>query len=201
MLFRFITLFAIALISVSVLVVSLSRSVTSQEKTNTREKVIEKLFFEEGSPVSVELTFAGDSVKFGDKFTGSEDWLRHICISLENHYPKPIIFAELSFDFPQTQATGNIMAFPISFGRNPRARISSAESKRLEPEGSAEIRLSEDDYSHLKMFLERRHPIASLTQARLRIDIIHFEDGAIWSDGWMRPDPNIPNRLIPIKDQ
>lgn len=199
---RYIGVFAITLISIFVLVLLPNRgAVGIQREANANEKVIERQFFEEGSPVAIELTLGGKSLKFGEKFSDDEDWLSHLCIRLKNLHSTSLVFARLYLSFPETRATGNVMAFPLSFGRNPRAPIDLGEPKRLAPEKTAEIRLSQEEYSHLKGFLERRHAMASITHSGLQIEEIQFVDGSIWINGsWMHQDPNNPNRLIPIQN-
>jgi hypothetical protein len=170
-----------------------------QDTSRIKEKVIQKLYLEDSPVVVVDLKVSGKSHKLGDKFDDDENWLNHFSLRLKNVSPKPIIFIELYLDFPETKATGNVMAFPIRFGINPRARVPFGEAKRLAPQETVDIALSQVDYSKLKTFLEQRHPIASINKASIRITEVYFADGAIWSNGsWVRPDPNNLNRLIPV---
>lgn len=196
---RYLGGLAITLVSVFMLALLPNKGVVGiQREPNANEKVIERQFFEERSPVAVELTHAGKPLKFGEKFSADQDWLTHVCIRLKNLHPTPLIFARLYLSFPQTQATGNVMAFPLSFGRNPRALTDMGEPRRLDPEDTVELHLSQKEFSDLKTFLERRHSMASITEVRIGIDEFEFEDGSIWSGTWMRQDPNNLNRLIPI---
>jgi len=91
------------------------------------------------------------------------------------------------------------MAYPLWFGRNPRARVVAGDPKRLGPQDTAEIALSEDEYTKLKTFLEQRHPIGSISKTSIRITQVVFEDGLIWLNGsWVRSDPNNPSKFIPV---
>jgi len=170
----------------------------AQKTSGIKERVIEKLYLDDSPVVVADLKVSGKIVKFGDKFDEDKDWLRHLSIKVKNNFSKPITFVQLDLDFPETKATGNIMAFPIWFGRNPRARVLFGEPKTLVPQETADIALSEDDYIKLTTFLEQRHPIESISKVSIRITEVVFEDGLIWLNGsWVRPDPSNPNKFIP----
>jgi hypothetical protein len=192
------SLFTLA--SLIVLALALNTWVTGvQKKPNPKERVVEKLYAEDSPVVVADVTVSGKTHKLGERFDRDGDWLIDLSLNLKNVSEKPITFVGLDLDFPETKATGNIMAFPIRFGRNPRARGVGGEPKRLAPDETVSVALSPSDNSDLKTFLEQRHSIASIHKAVVRITEVHFEDGAIWINGsWVRPDPNNLNRLIPV---
>ena len=192
------SLFTLA--SVIVLALALNTWVTGvQKKPNPKERVVEKLYAEDSPVVIADVTVSDKTHKLGERFERDGDWLINLSLNLKNVSGRPITFVGLDLDFPETKATGNIMAFPIRFGRNPRARSVVGEAKRLAPDDTVNVALSESDKADLKTFVEQRHSIASLHRVVVRVTEVHFEDGAIWINGsWLRPDPNNLNRLIPV---
>jgi hypothetical protein len=165
----------------------------------TEKKIVDDLYPPDTPVVVAAVKVSGRSIKLGEGFDDDDDWLSHLSLKLKNVSDKTVVFVALDFDFPETKATGNVMAFPLQWGRNPRARVPFGESKRMRPQESSDLALSQDEYQRLERFLVQRHSIGSIHRANIRITTIYFEDGSIWSNGsWVHPDPNNPNRLIPI---
>jgi hypothetical protein len=170
-----------------------------QGASRAQDKVVEALYPPDTPVEVVNIKVMEKLLKLGDKFDGDEEWLHHLSLKLKNVSGKYIVFVGMYLDFPETKATGNVMAFPLSYGRNPRASVSLSEPKRLAPGEITDVAFSEQDYTKLKSFVEQRHSMGSIHKAKLRITDIYFEDGTIWNNGsLMRPDPNNPHRLIPV---
>jgi hypothetical protein len=155
------------------------------------------------SPIEIpSIDVKGKSIKLGEKFDGREDWLNGLSLKIKNVSDKVVVYVGLYLDFPETKATGNIMSFPLSFGQNPISPMISGESQRLLPNEIVSLSLSAQEYTHLKNFIERRQRFSNIRKADVRLTIIAFEDGSVWSNGsWMRRDPDNPHRLIPIENQ
>lgn len=122
-------------------------------------------------------------------------------MKVKNISNKPITYIGMYYDFPETKATGNIMAFPLRYGQNLRVPPSYGEPKRLLPGETADVTLSNEQYGRLKSFLETRHLIADIHKASIRLVDVDLADGTIWDGGdQYRIDPNNPHKLIPTQD-
>lgn len=172
----------------------------SQQTGQVKNKVVEALYPPD-APVQVEeLTVSGKFIKLGDKFEADESWLSHLSLKIKNKASKTVVRIKMDLFFPETKASGNMMAFPISFGQDPLA--GSGSPTRLTAGDATDISLSENEYARLKNFIERRHSVGSIHKVTLQINTIYFEDGTIWSYGsWVRRDPTNPSRLIPVENQ
>jgi hypothetical protein len=86
----------------------------------------------------------------------------------------------LNLDFPETLETGNIMAFPLSYGQHqlsPSQIVGRKEDKPVPPGQSFDIGLDEKRYADLKRFLDSRQGANSLTRTKLGIASIYYNDG------------------------
>jgi hypothetical protein len=172
----------------------------SKEPGQAKEKVIEAPRPPD-APVQIdELKVSGKSIKVADKFEADESWLSHLSLKLKNKSSKTVVGIQMDLFFPETKATGNMMAFPLKFGQEPLA--GSGSPPRLTSGDTTEIALSQNEYAKLKNFIERRHSIGSINKVTVQVNTIYFEDGTIWSYGsWVRRDSANPLRLIPVENQ
>jgi hypothetical protein len=138
------------------------------------------------------VTAAGKDIKFNESFTDGPEWLKHLSFTLRNTYSKPITHVSLYLYFPETRITGNIMMYPLKFGKSKRARLNLEESEEsLAPGDEATVKFSLNRQSQLKEFLERRHAIDSLHKVMVQVAEVEFADGTYWFGGsWFRIDPN-----------
>ncbi|OLE51949.1 MAG: hypothetical protein AUG51_20355 [Acidobacteria bacterium 13_1_20CM_3_53_8] len=193
------TRFCIILICLVVVGVSLRAS--SSYSAQVQDRIVEHTPFPHEPIQIVGASVSGKHFRLNERIDEDENWLKKLAITVKNVSPKTIIFINMYYDFPETKATGNIMAFPITYGRNPQAAINSGEAKRLLPGEAADLTLTDEQYAKLKEFLERRHPISTIKRASMRLTDVYFDDGTIWSNGsFYRIDPNNPHKLIPIEN-
>jgi hypothetical protein len=165
----------------------------------SNEKEIKKLTFD-NEPV--ELLALGNSqraIKLSEKFTQDTDWLKEFNVKFKNKSAKAITYLKIDLDFPETKSSGNIMAFPLSYGHNPMFSLSNEKVEKVKAGEDVELILTEKKYEALKTFIETRHPLESLSKIDIRIVFILFDDETAWSAGnFLRPDPNDPKRYIPV---
>ena len=165
-------------------------------------KEVNKLTFE-NEPVEVISIGNNRSLfQFGEKFTQKSDWLKDFTIKFKNKSDKAITYLKIELDFPETKSSGNIMAFPLSYGISPISSAKNDKEKPIQSGDDVELILSDTKFEALKTFIETRHPLNSLSKVDIRIVFILFDDGTAWSSGnFMRPDPNNPKKFIPIETE
>ncbi len=183
--------------------VSRTLFISIAQTNQKKEKKITKARFENEPIEFVELKSNGNKFKLDEKFTQEEDWLKDFTLSIKNVSGKPITHISLAITFPETQSTGLPMTHFINYGVPPNvSQKNNDKLKLLAPNETVQISLSEENYAGLKNFLAtRNHSLKDLTQARLTIMLVDFEDGTKWSAGDMyRPDPNRPGKYIAIDE-
>lgn len=179
--------------TVSVAGLSLGQGGKAIGKTFTRNSVVE---FEE-------IKVSGKTVKFNERFDGSDDWIPTVGFKAKNISNKPIVYLAVNVNFPETRATlGAMMSYPIEFGQKPDSTFSSrGEPMVLLPNDAVEINL-QDHYPRIKAFIERRLTVKDIHQADLEVSFVIFDDKTGWSAGnYYRQDSANPDRYINIGDK
>jgi len=150
----------------------------------------------------VGLSLGSRKIDFDENYEAAMDWLKDLSIKIRNDSGKTVAFISLSLDFPETLETGNMMAFPLSYGQHQISSekiVGRKEDKPVPPGQSFDIGLDEKRYADLKRFLDSRQGANSLTRAKLGIASIYYNDGTGWSGGQnIKQDPNDPKRWIPV---
>ena len=149
-------------------------------------KAADKLFeFEAGS-------------EFKKDFDGDDDWMRGLAITFKNTSNKNIVYVNVLLLFPETEAAGPIMGFPLQFGHFPKKPNIGSYDNLLKPGEEMEIGLTDDQHNHLQSFLKSRS-FNKINRLRLFLESVIFEDDILWVGGiLMRRDPDNPNRWLPI---
>lgn len=139
---------------------------------------------------------------FGKRFTEKEDWLSRTSFILENTSLKPIVYIRVNVWFPETAKSGQIMVYPLIFGKRPGTRLmTETEEMRLAPSEKLDVTLAAV-YEKISSFISERQPIDTISEIKLETSFIVFSDGTAWSVGtFMKADPNDPSRYIPITDK
>jgi hypothetical protein len=149
-------------------------------------KVAGKLFeFEAGS-------------EFKKDFDGYDDWMRGLAITFKNTSNKNIVYVRVFLLFPETEAAGPGMGFPLQFGRFPKKPSIGSYDNLLKPGEEMEIILTDDEHNRLQSFL-KSGSFNKVNRLRLFLESVIFEDDIMWFGGdLMRRDPDNPNRWLPI---
>lgn len=139
---------------------------------------------------------------FGKRFTEKEDWLSRTSFVLENTSLKPIVYIRVNVWFPETAKSGQIMVYPLVFGKRPGTRLmTGTEELRLAPSEKLDVTLAAV-YERMSSFISERQPIDTISEIKIETSFIVFSDGTAWSVGtFMKVDPNDPSRYIPITDK
>ncbi|MFN2454063.1 MAG: hypothetical protein ABR577_07560 [Pyrinomonadaceae bacterium] len=125
------------------------------------------------------------------KFTDKEDWFRRVSVRLRNVSGRPIygLVAYLYFQPP---------------GLRTLFRVNLSHSKQLRQEPlvpGAEITLtvSEQSWSQTANILKRQGVDANSSSVTFSEQFIVFSDSLQWHEGYLvQPDPNTPNKWIPV---
>jgi hypothetical protein len=140
----------------------------------------------------------GKPLTLSKAFKADDEWPKGLEFKVKNVFTKDIICIMIYLDFPETTATGNMMAFPVYFGKIPLT--SEVEDVPvLKPGEEATIKVDEQTYSQLKRFLETRHPVASLTRLGINLHSVYFSDHTGWLAGdYLVQDPADPRHFINV---
>jgi hypothetical protein len=168
-----------------------------------RERGIEKLF-QPKEPVEIvdtqvnTLQGGKQSVKFGSKFSGDEDWLKGITFKVKNKSGKAIVYMEVYIYVPVPGSTtlDYAVRMHINYGRMPLSPEDLANHPALKPvlkDKEVLLALSEQDYQAYKGLLKEKHGNDSFDNVKVRIGMIVFDDDTAWDNGHMlRRDPDDP---------
>jgi hypothetical protein len=149
-----------------------------------------------------DLKVAQRDLKLDEDFDAESEWVKNLSFKLENTSDKRIVFLRVNVNFPETRLTGDLMSYPINFGRRPGSKIKTKNPPMLlKPGETLEISL-EEEKDRIYKFVNERQPIETIQKVELEIGFIIFEDKTAWSAGtFKQQDPDNPDRYIPIKDE
>lgn len=156
-----------------------------QSAAQSKQKTV--IQFKGVRPEPLELRAARTKNKvlvLGEQFEeDTEDWLKGMAFDLRNVFSKDIIYIELYLNFPETTSSGNEMAYAIKFGESPKTNDIKKEMPVLKPGQEITLTLNDDIYHRLSQFLQKRHPISSLTTVRVDFGLVVFSDHTAWQAG------------------
>lgn len=140
---------------------------------------------------------------FGQNFTDDNDWLRGLTINVKNVSNKPIVYLEITLDFPRPENQPSVQPLPfrssLQYGYAPvlNAPLSLDAPPPLMPNEKAELTLTDADYDSLIATLRHLDYPLSLKEIELTISTVIFNDDTGWRLGTpTRRDPNRPDRWI-----
>jgi hypothetical protein len=140
--------------------------------------------------------------KFDESFDAEPEWVKDLSFKLENISGKSIIFLQVNINFPETRLTGNLMSYTVIFGQRPDIKFKQhSKPMLLIPGETLEVSLDKEKDKIYK-FISERQSIESIQKVELEIGFIIFEDKTAWvAGGFLRQDPNNPNRYRPIESE
>jgi hypothetical protein len=170
----------------------------AQIKDNRRKTV--KKTFSPNEPVEiVSITARGKKVDLGEEFIQPTEWLRDLEIEIKNTSGQVIEFLVIDLLFPETTSTGNVMSFPLRYGRSTSTAgtLEAEQQAPIGPNRSITLSLDDNRLLRLQRFLETRHKVDSLTRLDIRILKVHFDNGRGWDSGIpTKRDPE--GRFVPL---
>jgi hypothetical protein len=188
------------LLSLAAIGLLLTASVIAQQAQERTVKKVKAL----NEPVKItKFKLKGIPRGFGQNFTDDDDWLRGMTVNVQNTSNKPIVYLEISLDFPrpETQSSDQRLPFQSSLRYGSYAVMNSplppGAPAPLMPNEKAELKLTEQDYDSLMATLKQLDYPASLTKIELTISTVIFNDDTGWRLGTpIRRDLNKPDRWI-----
>lgn len=187
----------LSLVTISLLFPSLVIAQGAQERNVRKVKA-------PNEPVKItKLKVKGASRSFGQNFIDDDDWLRDLTLKIKNISNKPIVYLEISIDFPrpEKQPPDQSPPFQSSLGYGYYSVLNSPlpldTPRPLMPNESAELKLTDANYDSLMATLKHLNYPAVLKEIELTISTVIFNDDTGWRLGTpTRRDPNRPDRWI-----
>jgi len=161
----------------------------------SNDKTIALTYASNPQVIFPKLRVGENSIKLDEKFSESADWISRTSFQVENTSDHPIVYLAIDVLFPETRASGPVMAYPFTFGRRPNSKLRQKnEPFLLMPGEKLDISLA-SKYADIARFLEERHGIESINKVELSVDFLIFDDGVGWNAGNFKvQDPNDPDR-------
>jgi hypothetical protein len=165
------------------------------------QKVIEKAITRNQVVEFSEIKVSQRTVEPGKPFDADGEWLNAVLLKVKNISNKPIVYLNVTVDFPETKGTQTVMSYPIMFGQLPGSKLPQRQDPIfILPGDSFEVPLQQY-YPKIKSFVEQRLRIKDIRKAELAIGFVVFADRTGWTAGnFFRQDPNNPDHYINIGD-
>lgn len=139
-------------------------------------------------------------VDLGQKLQQDKEWFKGLTLDLRNTSSKTIISFDISLSLESTQGTTGPIVVPFYFGMHPLRKAKVADDIRIPSGESYSVSISENDYSRLTSFINRRADVNSIDRASIVFTSIMFNDETGWNmNNFVRIDPTSPSGLTLIK--
>lgn len=170
---------------------------------HAQERIVKKINAPNEPVKIIKFELKGITRGFGQTFNNDDDWLRGMVVNVKNVSNKPIVYLEISLDFPrpQNQSADKELPFRSSLQYGYYAVLSSPlpadAPPPLMPNEKAELKLTDAEYDSLKATLGHLNYPIRLKEIELTISTVIFSDDTGWRLGTpTRRDPNKPDRWI-----
>ena len=140
----------------------------------------------------------------GKKVIGDESWFEGLTLTVTNTSGKSVTYVSVAiwFQRPQDDDTAHEPPFvhSLSYGRSPAASGAAGHlSPAPVPPGEViELILSDEMFNNIRTVL-KKIKYSGVKSIKLRLEEVFFEDGTRWSGQMFRPDPNNPDKWIPLQ--
>jgi hypothetical protein len=171
------------LLTVVVVILSLHGNLFSQSSNRAIRRVSIP-----NEPIEIRnLRVLGKNIQYGQSFAANEDWVKGLTIDVLNTSDKVITNLKIALNVP---VIGGVQHHVANLGARYNGRI--------EPNKTIQLVMGQN-LERIVAFLAKDNLTIDLSVAELRVMVVEFEDGTIWSQGKMlRKDPNNPAKLIPV---
>ncbi len=176
--------------------------ITVSSQIDQEERIVEKQAFG-NEPVKIKaIKINKKDVAAGKKFSGADDWLNGIRVTVENkseknvnHVSVLVVYARAENDEASKEAP---FGDSITYGVSPFRKSSApAQVQAIPPGGSVDLFLSEHTYNENNLVLKRLKYTKSIKKIELTVEEVGFEDGTAWSKGqYWEPDPSNPGQWL-----
>jgi hypothetical protein len=200
-------------LAVSVLIVFAAQYVKPEAAASQAQRQVQSRIATKIEPVVVtRITYGNVTVQPGrfvkpvgaipdsvTPFLADDDWVQNIAVYLLNRTNRTIVYASLTFDFPETTIGRSRAVFPLALGRIPPSaaaelngvpvrRPSESQPILLAPSKTLAIHLG-DYIDQIKADVEPVRPLAALTIMNVNLGRFFFENGMQWNGGYRVFDP------------
>ncbi len=139
--------------------------------------------------------------QFSEGFLGSDDWFKNTEFKIKNVSDDDIVFVMFYLGFPDTEATGNMLAVGFNFGKKLDTETTEKQQviTFLKPEQETIFKIDEAIYERVINSLQKRQPISTIHKLEINFRFVQFKNGVVWSGGqYFKPNPDNPRRYDPI---
>jgi hypothetical protein len=166
-----------------------------------QDRVVDKESWRTEPIKIIKLKTMGKPIELGKKFSGDENWLKGLTVTVENVSNKGIARIELELIFPRVGGGSSpeipILITPLGYGRDPAEVLPPESLKMVLPGESVDITLPEVNLPFIEHDLKRLSYPEKTTHARIRVNSVTFIDGSEWAgDVLLYPDPKNPKNKI-----
>lgn len=177
-------------------------AVISQVSLEGDQKIVKEAFTINKQAEFKNVKLGETPIELKEPFDTELDWLKDLSFEVENTSDKEINYIQVNVLFPDTRSTGNLMVYPINFGKKPKNKFFKDKKPiHLAPGESLKVSLDKEQ-KNLYKFLQERQPLQTINQVELAINFIVFDDGTGWLAGqFMEQDKDNPERYKPIKKE
>lgn len=161
-----------------------------------QDRLIKKLS-RSNEPIKVtKLTAKGAPLKFNQKYLEDDDWLRGLTVTVKNTtVGKSIISIRLILSIlkPEASPQEPPSAWELFYGNTPplSGGVPLNNTKSIKPGETADISLSDEEYSDLQEFLKATDYSIATKQVEIIVGDVFFSDGTKWyADRMFRQNPN-----------
>ncbi|HEX8136301.1 MAG TPA: hypothetical protein VF544_01800 [Pyrinomonadaceae bacterium] len=176
-------------------VVLLFITLISAGAAQAQERVVSKMW-RKPAPLKLRVikTRKGE-VKLDQKFADDgDDWFKSLSIVMENVSGKTIIYVGVGLLFPRdAQVLGKTppLYHTLMYGHHPKAPAAALLNRpplALKPGDTITLSFSDFDYSYITNNWRQLEPNRSITDIRLHLYELYFDDGGAWHVGHWYPN-------------
>ena len=196
----------ITLLVVSASVIFMVQLSKSDAMRQQQDRLVSKKPWSGKEPIDIVnvKTKNKQGLETGKAFGEEDDWLDGFTVTVKNTFNKTITAMTINMVFRREPGdTRPPVAQELHFGPSPTTAeyLQRNRNKVVKVGESAELRLSQDTYNHLKGAFER-NGYPGIKRLELVITEIGFEDGSVFDSGTFfiqdPANPNDPTKKIPV---
>ena len=159
-----------------------------------RGRLIENHSYSDSPVKIIDVRIGKKKVTFKESFDDDDDWLKGLTIAVENQSKVAVNHVGIDFllERPREQM-GEVPAFwNLTYGSNPfwlKPQEPPMSIQPIQPGETKEIRLQDEAYKEMRLFLRKVGYSASGETVKVMISTIGFINGTAWRGLLYRRDP------------
>lgn len=162
---------------------------TGKAVGQTQERLLKKSTFPNEPMKIVKIIVKQKAIEANKKFSEEDDWLKSLTITLKNVSDKPIVFIEVSLNFPAVEEhpdgpePGYVRDLTYGRQRPPDAPVLSDQSKPVMPNENVDISLTVEDQEAIEAALIRLGFPLHTKSVKMSLRTVIFNDDTMWRAG------------------